>query len=66
MNKKQEWVARLEQARRDQMIAITDQCRDIGISYMTYRRLLDPDIDIGILSYSTMRKIDAYLKNLGS
>ena len=61
-NRKQEWIFKLEKIRDEKMMSIMDLCRDMGISYMTYRKLIDPEMDIDILAYTTMRKIDAYVR----
>ncbi len=59
---REEWQANLEKIRIDQMISVNEFCKQLGVNYLTYHKLIDPVIPP--VSLTTMRKLRDYFNKL--
>lgn len=55
-----EWAKKLEELRFNKMISLVDFAKEIGISFITYKKIIDNQDYV--LSYCTLRKIQEYLE----
>jgi hypothetical protein len=57
---RQEWIQKLEKRREYEMLGMVDFAKEIGIQFITYKKLIDPSIPP--LSMSTLRTVRNYLE----
>ncbi len=55
-----EWIERLEEIRKEELLGPMEHASEIGINYVTYKKLMDHQIPP--LSMSVLRKVRDYLE----
>lgn len=56
---REQWIEKLKKIRNEEFVSISEQASDIGVNYVTYRKIIDPDIPP--VSMSVMKKVKRYL-----
>lgn len=57
------WAEMLEADRKEKMISLVDYSKEIGIQYLTYKKLIDESNPP--MSYFTLRRVREYVDSLG-
>ncbi len=58
---REEWLVRLEEIKRNELLGPMEQALEIGINYVTYKKIMDPATPP--VSMSVLRKVRDYIES---
>ena len=58
---RKEWLDILEEIRKEELLGYMEQAQEIGINYVTYKKIIDPSVPP--VSMSVLRKVRDYIES---
>lgn len=58
---RKEWIERIEEIRKEELLGAMEQSIEMGINYVTYKKIMDPSIPP--VSMSVLRKVRDYVES---